>query len=62
VRHEADGPRYIFSLRIPRIVPPFGAEAFTPDLFRRFGRPGVAALLDVSAAKLTPQELTGSKP
>jgi BlaI family transcriptional regulator, penicillinase repressor len=58
VRHEADGPRYIFSLRIPRDRACRSAlRHLLQTFFDDSAGQAVAALLDVSAAKLTPQEL-----
>ncbi len=58
VRHEADGPRYIFSPRIPRDRARRSAlKHLLQTFFDDSAGQVVAALLDVSAAKLTPQEL-----
>lgn len=58
VRHQADGPRYIFPPRIPRDR---ARRSALRHLLRTFFDDSagqvVAALFDVSAAKITPQEL-----
>src|SRR6266853_4038148 len=56
VRHESDGPRYIFSPRIPRDRARRSAlKHLLQTFFDDSAGQAVAALLDVSAAKLTPQ-------
>jgi BlaI family transcriptional regulator, penicillinase repressor len=58
VKHEADGPRYVFSPRIPRER---ARRSALKHLIRTFfdGSAGdaVAALLDTPAAKLAPADL-----
>ncbi len=58
VRHAADGPRYVFSPRVPkerarRVALKHLLQTFFDDSAGSV----VAALLDVSAARLTPVEI-----
>ncbi len=58
VRHEEDGPRYVF---MPRVSKDRARRSALKHLLQTFFDDSagsvVAALLDVSAKKLTPQEL-----
>ena len=59
VRHEADGPRYVFSPSLPRSR---ARKSALRHLLQTFfdGSPGdaVVALLDANAESLTPEQLT----
>jgi BlaI family penicillinase repressor len=58
VKHEADGPRYVFSPRIPRERARRSAlKHLVRTFFEGSAGDAVAALLDTSAAKLTPEDL-----
>src|SRR6202140_469975 len=58
VRHEEDGPRYVFMPRVPKERARRAAlKPLLQTFFHHSTESAVAALLDVSAKKLTPQEL-----
>ena len=58
VRHEEDGPRYVFMPRVPKDRARRSAlKHLLQTFFDDSTESAVAALLDVSAKKLTPQEL-----
>ena len=58
IRHEEDGPRYVFSPRIPRDRARRSAlKHLLQTFFNDSAGDAVATLLDVSNAKLTPDEI-----
>jgi predicted transcriptional regulator len=59
VRHEADGPRYVFSPRVPKDRARRSAlKHLLQTFFDGSAGSAVAALLDASATQLTPEEIT----
>lgn len=58
VRHEAEGPRYVFRPRVPRERARRSAlKHLLQTFFNDSAGEAVATLLDVSAAQLTPEEI-----
>jgi BlaI family transcriptional regulator, penicillinase repressor len=58
VKHEADGPRYVFSPRVPRERARRTAlKHLVQTFFGGSAGDAVAALLDAPAAKLAPEDL-----
>jgi predicted transcriptional regulator len=58
VRHEADGPRYVFFPRVDRVRARRSAvRHLLQTFFNGSAADAVVALLDSSSAKLTPEQL-----